>query len=482
MPTFMPYALIVDNDPVSSAALRDMLALQGYSSVIATSLKHGLQQVALQKPELIFCELCLPDGSGSIFFQSIDPADAIKIILLTAQPSIESAVEALRSGAYDYLTKPISDKRLNNLVARLNSKMSKMTSLDFFEVEHTLQSQQYHSAKILGNSAVMQTLYHHIDRVAPTEASVLLLGESGTGKELVAQTIHAQSLRHKLPFLPVNCGAISPQLIESEIFGHEKGSFTGADRQHKGYFERASGGTLFLDEVIEMPIELQVKLLRVLETGAFMRIGSNQQLETDVRIIAATNRDPEVAIAGGKLRLDLYHRLNVFPLKIPALRERVMDIELLAQYFLDEFNTAHATKKILSPKACAVLNSYHWPGNVRELRNFMQRAYILSDQVIEADMLEPSTSQQITSALTLAIPVGTSLADVDRKLIFATLELCGGVKKRAADVLGISLKTLYNRLEEYGPHEKFRAHGENMANSAIAKPLRLPGYDNSFLN
>lgn len=478
----MPHALIVDADPASSAALRDMAVLEGYSSVIASSLKQALQQIVLQKPDLIFCELCLPDGNGSAVFQDIDPTDHIKVILLTAQPSIESAVDALRSGAYDYLTKPISDRRLKNLFARLNSKESKISSLHLLAAEQTLHRQQNQTGKMLGTSAVMQTLYHHISRVAPTEATVLLLGESGTGKELVAQTIHAQSLRHKHPFLPVNCGAISPQLIESEIFGHEKGSFTGADRQHKGYFERASGGTLFLDEVIEMPIELQVKLLRVLETGVFMRIGSNQQLATDVRIIAATNRDPEAAIAEGKLRLDLYHRLNVFPLKIPALRERGQDIELLAQYFLDEFNAVHATQKNMSSKARAVLGSYHWPGNVRELRNFMQRAYILSDQVIEADMLEPSVSQRVASVLTLAIPVGTSLADVDRKLIFATLELCGGVKKRAADVLGISLKTLYNRLEEYGPHDKLRAHSEKLTNAAATKPLSMPGYDGSFLN
>lgn len=483
----MPHLLIVDDDPASSAVLRDMAIVEGYSSIIATTLEQGLQQICLQKPDLIFCELCLPDGSGSALFQRIDPADHIKIILLAAQPSIESAVEALRAGAVDYLTKPISEKRLKNLFARLNRKDEKMTALGNLAADKTMHRQSNQPKKMLGTSVVMRTLHHHISRVAPTEATVLLLGESGTGKELVAQTIHAQSLRHKYPFLPVNCGAISPQLIESEIFGHEKGSFTGADRQHKGYFERASGGTLFLDEVIEMPIELQVKLLRVLETGGFMRIGSNQQLETDVRIIAATNRDPEVAIAEGKLRLDLYHRLNVFPLKIPALRERGPDIELLAQYFLDEFNAAHATQKTMSPKVRAVISSYHWPGNVRELRNFMQRAYILSDQVIEADLLEPSLSRHVDSAQTLAIPVGTSLADVDRKLIFATLELCGGVKKRAADVLGISLKTLYNRLEEYGPHDKLRVHSEKLINeklrnSATAKPLSMPGYDGSFLN
>jgi DNA-binding NtrC family response regulator len=306
---------------------------------------------------------------------------------------------------------------------------------------------------MLGAAPSMQKLYNHIGRVAPTEATVLLLGESGTGKELAAQTIHDLSLRQKHPFLPVNCGAISPQLIESEIFGHEKGSFTGADRQHKGYFERANGGTLFLDEITEMPVELQVKLLRVLETGTFMRIGSNQEIETDVRVVAASNRDPEAAVAEGKLRLDLYHRLNVFPLRIPPLRERGADVELLAQHFLEELNAAHGTSKLLTPDGLACLGNYHWPGNVRELRNYIQRAFILSDHTIDAAALAPVLTSQSPVGLTLAIPVGTSLADVDRKLIYATLELCGGVKKRAADILGISLKTLYNRLEEYGPYE-----------------------------
>jgi DNA-binding NtrC family response regulator len=478
----MPHALIVDDDPESSAAMREIAVAEGYSCDIASSLTQSRLHIALRKPILVLCELCLPDGSGLELFRSIDPVENIKIVLLTAQPSIESAIRALQSGANDYLIKPISHRRLSNLFARLADKSVNSAEPELLTIENKPDKKSHQFGKILGSAPVMQTLYHHIRRVAPTEATVFLLGESGTGKELVAQTIHAQSLRHKFPFFPVNCGAISPQLIESEIFGHEKGSFTGADRQHKGYFERASGGTLFLDEVIEMPIELQVKLLRVLETGSFMRIGSNQELLTDVRIIAASNRDPEAAIAEGKLRLDLYHRLNVFPLKIPALRERGQDIELLAQHFLDEFNAAHASQKSLSPKARTVLSGYHWPGNVRELRNFMQRAYILSDQVIEASMLEPSVNQRVVSALTLAIPVGTSLADVDRKLIFATLDLCGGVKKRAADVLGISLKTLYNRIEEYGAHDKLRVCSDKLPGSTVAKPLSMPGYDSSLLN
>jgi len=320
--------------------------------------------------------------------------------------------------------------------------------------EQELQRRE-HFGRMLGAAPAMQKFYHHVVRVAPTEATVLLLGESGTGKELAAQTIHALSLRQKQAFLPVNCGAISPQLIESEIFGHEKGSFTGAERQHRGYFERANGGTLFLDEITEMPPELQVKLLRVLESGSFMRIGSNQEIACDVRVIAATNRDPEHAVTEGKLRLDLYHRLNVFPICIPPLRERTEDVELLARHFLEELNVAHGTDKVVTPDALASLSSRNWPGNVRELRNHIQRAYIMADHTIGVTALTPEPGQRAESTeLTLAIPLGTSLAEVERQIIFATLQLCDGVKKRAAAILGISLKTLYNRLEEYGLPER----------------------------
>jgi len=472
----MPHVLIVDDDPLNSAVVRDTAASFGFSSVIAPNLQQAQRQLALQTPELILVELQLADGNGLDLLTPAGEPNVTPVAVLTRQASLETAIDALRSGAVDYLTKPVPLRQLKNLLARLQQSVARKAALAPMR-EHAGPSAG--APVMLGVSPAMQKLYEHISRVAPTEATVLLLGESGTGKELVAQTIHLQSRRHKQPFLPVNCGAISPQLIESEIFGHEKGSFTGADRQHKGYFERASGGTLFLDEVVEMPIELQVKLLRVLETGSFMRIGSNQELETDVRIIAATNRDPDAAIAEGRLRLDLYHRLNVFPLKIAPLRERGSDVELLAQNFLDEFNLANGTAKQLSASARTALSNYHWPGNVRELRNFMQRAYILSDLVIDATMLAPATTQRMDSALTLAIPVGTSLADVDRTLIFATLDLCGGVKKRAADLLGISLKTLYNRLEEYGGQPG--GHKKMVRTGQIVPPT-LPGYDKSFLN
>ncbi len=447
----MSHVLIVDDD-AGASALRDALVSEGHRCQLVSSLRQGQLQLSLQVPDWVIVADRLPDGSGMVLLEEAEGGSEAgsAIVLLSGQPTLSAAVAAFRSGAADYLERPPDLRHLRRLLASGSAGRNDAPRM----------AASFQAAPLLGESEAMRVLREHISRVAPTEASVLLLGESGTGKELVAQNIHVQSARQRQAFLPVNCGAISPQLIESEIFGHEKGSFTGADRQHKGYFERASGGTLFLDEVVEMPIELQVKLLRVLETGSFMRIGSNQELQTDVRIVAATNRDPEGAIAAGKLRLDLYHRLNVFPLKIPALRERGADVGILAQHFLDEFNRAHDTAKALSSRALSVLGGYHWPGNVRELRNFMQRAYILSDQQIDAHALEPGPAQCTATALTLAIPVGTSLADVDRRLIFATLDLCGGVKKRAADLLGISLKTLYNRLEEYGNQDRALALGK----------------------
>ncbi len=437
----MPHILIVDADAARASELRDWICADGSSCAIASQLRQALVQCALQQPDGILCADVLPDGDGLALLEAMEDSEPVPLVLMTNAPSLERAIAAFRRGVADYLCKPLDIADITRLRIRFAARATRTRS-DPARAEQALP--------LLGASPPMQTLRDHIARVAPTEASVLLLGESGTGKELVAQNIHVLSRRQRHPFLPVNCGAISPQLIESEIFGHEKGSFTGADRQHKGYFERATGGTLFLDEVVEMPVELQVKLLRVLETGSFMRIGSNQELHTDVRIVAATNRDPEAAIAEGRLRLDLFHRLNVFPLPVPPLRERGGDIGLLAQHFLADLNTAHGTDKQFSEPALSMLQAYHWPGNVRELRNFVQRAYILSDRLIDTQALGPGPTQSAATSLTLAVPVGSTLADADRRLIFATLELCGGVKKRTADLLGISLKTLYNRLEEYG--------------------------------
>jgi DNA-binding NtrC family response regulator len=264
---------------------------------------------------------------------------------------------------------------------------------------------------------------------------------------MVAETTHSLSRRHKEPFLPINCGAVSPNLIESELFGHERGSFTGADRLHRGYYERAHRGTLFLDEITEMPPELQVKLLRVLETGKVTRVGGSDPLSADVRVIAATNRNPDEAVAKGKLREDLLYRLNVFPIALPPLRDRREDVDLLAEHFLALLNKEQDTSKEFTRPALNRLRSHNWPGNVRELKNLVHRAFILAEEHIGLDSLPLGVQE--TSGSSLAVKVGTSLGEAERRLILATLEECEGDKKKAAEVLGISLKTLYNRLNEY---------------------------------
>ncbi|MGA2552864.1 MAG: sigma-54 dependent transcriptional regulator [Burkholderiaceae bacterium] len=304
---------------------------------------------------------------------------------------------------------------------------------------------------LYGQSAVMRDLYLQLDRVAQTPASVLIIGESGTGKELIAKTIHDRSPRRDQAFIPVNCGAIPTSLIEAELFGHEKGSFTGASQQHVGYFEHASGGTIFLDEITEMAPEMQVKLLRVLEAGIFHRVGGIDSVEVDVRVVAATNRDPQTAVSEGQFREDLLYRLAVFPLRAPPLREREGDIELLAQYFLDQFNATENTSKAFSRRSIETLRGYAWPGNVRELRNTIHRAFIMADRVIEITNASLSTRPkrpQLRNGA-LNVWVGTPLADAQREIILATLDHFGGDKKRTAATLGVSLKTLYNRLEAY---------------------------------
>ena len=296
----------------------------------------------------------------------------------------------------------------------------------------------------------MQAVYDLIGRVARTDASVLITGETGTGKDVVALTIHSLSRRSKEAFLPVNCGAISANLIESELFGHERGSFTGADRMHKGYFERAHRGTLFLDEITEMPLELQVRLLRVLETATVTRVGGNEPIKIDVRILAATSLRVEEAVAASKLREDLFYRLNVFPIALPPLRERGEDVELLAEQCLGELNAASGTAKHFTRACLERLRRHSWPGNVRELKNVIQRAFILAEEDVGVDSL-PLGVTEVVPASSVVMRVGTPIAEMERRLILATLDQCDGDKKKAADVLKISLKTLYNRLNEYKP-------------------------------
>jgi DNA-binding NtrC family response regulator len=331
---------------------------------------------------------------------------------------------------------------------------------------------------LYGACAAMQRLFQTIGRLGPSDVTVMILGESGSGKELVAQAIHQLSARSRKAFVAVNCGALPENLIESELFGHERGSFTGAARTHRGCFERADGGTLFLDEVTEMPVDMQVRLLRVLETGRFCRVGGDQEITASVRVVAASNRDLGQAVAEGRLREDLMYRLCVIPLPVPPLRDREADALLLAEMFLAELNATHGTDKTYTPQARARIAAFSWPGNVRELKNVIHRGYVLSDDEVEVDVPDSSQETAIVlpqAALTVTVPcmpsinsaiaaraavpcgevkdvtirVGTSLDDAERTLIMATLDSVAGSKAKAAQVLGISLKTLYNRLHAY---------------------------------
>ncbi len=519
--------LIVEDDENSADLLRTFVEAQGYGAAVANSLADARQQLVLHHPSVVLLELHLPDGSGMDLFDDESLRGDCDIVLITGYASVETSVQALRLGAADYLIKPVSLKVLRNVFARLREAddadgrtadesiretvTESRSTADARPVQRAVVPQEAaphgegrdagrgaraatrrvaDQPLIKGRSEPIAEVLRQIDKVARTSVSVFIVGESGTGKELVAQSVHRASRRRNGPFEAINCGAISAQLIESELFGHEKGSFTGAIRQHKGFFERASGGTLFLDEITEMSLDLQVKLLRVLETGTFSRVGSDALLSSDVRIIAATNRDPFKAIGDGKLREDLYYRLNVFQILLPPLRERLEDVADLAEHFMTVYNEKEARAPSFDPSAIAAMQRYDWPGNVRELRNFLHRTAILSDRDVITGaelppfesgrgLLEPGARHQMEEASSatedagnapgasggrlydvppvadaggarvVSVPVGTSIADMERALILATLEHCSGAKERTADLLGISLKTLYNRLRSY---------------------------------
>jgi DNA-binding NtrC family response regulator len=444
-------ALLVEDDADFRESLAALIAREGFDTAEAASLAEARARLAEAAFDLVFVDLGLPDGNG---LELLDPAASgggtADVVVISGNATVESAVDALRQGALDFLVKPIDRNRLRAILA--NAERTRRLRSEVGELRGALRDLG-RFGPMVGRSPVMQTLFDRIDKVAPTRATVMILGESGTGKELVAETIHRLSPRARGRFLAINCGAVAPNVIESELFGHEKGSFTGADKVRRGYFEEAHEGTLFLDEITEMSAELQVKLLRVLETGAVMRVGASESVPVDVRLIAATNRDPEKAIQDGKLRDDLYYRLHVFPIDVPPLRERPDDVELLAQHFLDLYNEREGVSKRWSPRALRQLRSHGWPGNVRELRNVVERAAIMAADVVEDTGLtaasERTTTQPAADGETLTVPIGESLAEVERKLIIATLAQTGGDKKETARRLGISLKTLYNRLNVY---------------------------------
>ena len=459
----VPSALIIEDDAPSLDALVELVGREGFATTGARTLAEGRARLADTPCEVVLCDLMLPDGSGLDMLDDV-AARGASMVLMTGHASVDTAVEALRRGAADYLTKPLDLARLKAILG--NVSRTRELKEEIGALRGALRKLG-RFGPLVGNSAAMGAVYDLLTKVAPTEATVCIVGESGTGKEVVAQAVHELSRRRKGPFVPINCGAVAANLIETTLFGHEKGSFTGAERQHRGVFEQAAGGTLFLDEVTEMPIELQVKLLRVLETGTVMRVGGEEPIKVDVRVVAATNRVPEEAVAQGKLREDLWYRLKVFPVVLPPLRERGGDVAVLAEHFLEELNAANGTNKHWDESALRVLHTHAWPGNVRELKNLVHRAFILADQQLGvahiADQIggtaprngaaAPNPVAEAIASGAISVTVGSTVADAERRLIEATLSHCSGNKQRTAEMLGISLKTLYNRLSAYRAEE-----------------------------
>jgi DNA-binding NtrC family response regulator len=443
--------LIVEDDAAQRVGLQKLLSSWGYGVDVAKDGREALDKITQHRPSIVLSDLIMPDIGGLDLLRSVKQDDAdVTVVLLTAQGSVESAVEAIKQGAYDYLTKPIDPQRLRIVLDQIASRND--TLREMRALRRQLQERGTFG-RMVGASLEMRKIYQVVEQAAPTSASVLITGESGTGKELVAQTLHQLSPRASQPFVPLNCAAIPDTLLESELFGHEKGAFTGAIARRAGAFELAHRGTLFLDEIAEMTPTTQAKLLRVLQERSFRPLGGTREHSVDIRVVAATNQDPLDAVKQNRLREDLYYRLNVFAIQLPPLRERKDDIPLLIQAFIREFNDRHSRQVAgVSEAAMAVLNNYSWPGNVRELRNAIERATIVAKgPLLESGDLPPLTSAPETPPLGIpagadALTPGTTVDEAERRLIEITLQHTGGNKTRAAELLGISLKTLHNKL------------------------------------
>jgi DNA-binding NtrC family response regulator len=440
--------LIVEDDSAARMGLEQLVRSWGFVAESAADGEEALEKVTAFRPAIVITDLVMPRMDGLELLRALQQQGAdVTTLLLTAQGTVETAVEAMKEGAYDYLTKPVDLQRLKILLDKIVERQETLREVK------TLRRQlreQGTFGSIIGNAPEMRKIYTAVEKAAPTGASVLITGESGTGKELVAQTIHQLSPRSTFPFVAINCAAIPETLLESEIFGHEKGAFTGAADRRQGCFELADRGTLFLDEIGEMTPATQVKLLRVLQERAFRRVGGRTEQSVDVRVIAATNLDPLDAVAKGKLREDLFYRLNVFSFRLPPLRERKEDLPLLIQSFISEFN-ARNQKAIaaVDHQAMRLLEHYSWPGNVRELRNVIERATILAaGPMIEVKHLPPMFGEEPAEKHQpqVSLGPGTTVEEAERRLILMTLEHTRDNKTRAAEILGISLKTLHNKL------------------------------------
>jgi DNA-binding NtrC family response regulator len=442
--------LIVEDEPAARVGLEQLVKSWGFMAESAADGEEALEKVTTFRPAIVITDLVMPRMDGLELLRALYQQGAdVTTLLLTAQGTVETAVEAMKEGAYDYLTKPVDLQRLKILLDKIVERMETLR-----EVKALRRQLREHGTfgTMIGNSPEMRKIYSVVEQAAPTGASVLITGESGTGKELVAQTIHQLSPRASHPFVAINCAAIPETLLESEIFGHEKGAFTGAADRRQGCFELADHGTLFLDEIGEMTPATQVKLLRVLQERTFRRLGGRTEQSVDVRVIAATNVEPLQAVQAGKLREDLFYRLNVFSFRLPPLRERKEDLPLLVQAFITEFNQRNQ-KNIagVDHQAMRLLEHYMWPGNVRELRNVIERATILAPgPFIETKHLPPVLNDERPTQHQpqVALAPGTTVEEAERRLILMTLEHTRDNKTRAAEILGISLKTLHNKLNK----------------------------------
>jgi DNA-binding NtrC family response regulator len=444
--------LIADDETNTLEGLRWALEGEGEDMAIATARdgEEAWQELRSDPADLVLTDLKMPRLSGmDLLRRAKEASPETEVIVLTGHGTVESAVEAMKLGAADYLLKPINIEELRITVRRV---------LESARLRHENESlrrqldEKYGFENIIGRSEAMERVFHTIRQVAPTRASVLIQGESGTGKELIAHAIHQNSPRKRGPFIAVNCGALSPTLLESELFGHERGAFTGAEARRKGRFELADGGTLFLDEISEVSAELQVKLLRALQEQTFERVGGTETIRVDIRVIAATNRDIDAMVEEGGFREDLFYRLNVVRITVPPLRERVEDVPLLADAFMRESSEANGKAvKPLGPRVLAALQGHRWPGNVRQLRNVIEGMVVMATgKEITIKSLPPEIRQATDGGRMIQLPAQISMKEAEREIIRATLRETGGNRAQAARILGLGRKTLYRKMELYG--------------------------------
>ena len=445
--------LVVDDEPNARTALAEILKEEGYQVETAADGFKGLARAEEFSPDLVLTDLKMPGMDGVELLRKLrQHAPELPVVLMTAFGAVETAVSAMREGAADYLTKPLNTDELVLVIDRALERVRLRRET------HDLRSQlteRYRFDNIVGNSPEMQEVFKAVAQVAPSRATVLLTGESGTGKELVAAAVHHHSPRKDGPFVRLHCAALAETLLESELFGHERGAYTGADRRREGRFEQANAGTLFLDEIGDITPSTQVKLLRVLQERQFERVGGNQTQTVDVRLIAATNRDLKQLVAEGKFREDLYYRLNVINVALPPLRRRKSDVAALAAHFLERFARENSKRvERFSDGALAQIVAYNWPGNVRELENVVERAVVLTEgHTIEQHHLPAELGAADAESSTPTIP-GSTMADIERHAILTTLECQGGSTSRAAEVLGISVRKIQYKLHEYGAAPK----------------------------